>query len=73
MLSLLALILIVVGFFKLTGVVFHAAGKILGGVLGIIGWLILAGLAVTLFGLALYVIPIVLVIGVIALIVGAAS
>lgn len=73
MLSLLALIFIVVGLFKLTGVVFHAAGKILGGVLGIIGWMILAGLAVTLFGLALYAIPIVLVIGVIALIVGAAS
>jgi hypothetical protein len=35
--------------------------------------LILAGLAVTLFGLALYAIPIVLVIGVIALLVGAAS
>lgn len=73
MLTLLFVILIIVGLFKLTGAIFHVAGKILGGVLGLIGWLILGGLAVTLFGLALYVLPIILIIGVIALIVAAVS
>ena len=38
-----------------------------------IGWLILAGLAVTVFGLAVFAVPAVLVIGCIALIVAAAS
>ncbi|MCI1305720.1 MAG: hypothetical protein LKG40_05790 [Lachnospiraceae bacterium] len=73
MLSFLILILFVIGLFKLTGVILHIAGKILGGLLGIIGWVILGTLAVTLFGLALYALPVVLVIGLIALIIAAAS
>lgn len=73
MLSFLALIFIVIAFFKLTGLVLHVAGRIIGGLLGIFGWLILAALAVTLFGMAVYILPVLLIVGVIALIVGLAS
>ncbi len=44
MLSLLIVILVMVVLFKVTGFMFHIAGKLLGGILGIIGWLILGGL-----------------------------
>lgn len=73
MLSILALIFIVIGLFKLTGLFFRIAGTLLGWLIGGFGWLILAGLAVTVFGLALIAIPMVLVVGGIALITAAAS
>lgn len=73
MLSLLILILFAVGLFKLTGFIFHIVGRILGGILGIIGWLILGGIAVGLLGMAVSVLPVILLIGVVALIVAAAS
>lgn len=73
MLSLLILILFVVGLFKLTGFIFRIVGRILGGILGIIGWLILGGIAVGLLGMAVSVLPIILLIGVAALIAAAAS
>lgn len=73
MLSLLILILFAVGLFKLTGFIFHIVGRILGGILGIIGWLILGGIAVGLLGMAVSVLPIILLIGVVALIAAAAS
>ena len=47
----------------------HAVGKILGGVLGIFGWLVLAGLAATVFGFGLFMFAIILIVGVIALII----
>ena len=68
MLSLLIVILIMAGLFKFTGLLFHIVGKVLGGILGIIGWLILGVIAVSLLGLALYIVPIVLIVGVIALV-----
>jgi hypothetical protein len=68
MLSLIFVILIMVGLFKLTGLMFRIAGHLIGAILGIFGWLILAGLAVTLFGLALYALPVILGIGVVSLI-----
>ncbi|MDY6245001.1 MAG: hypothetical protein SPL82_14210 [Lachnospiraceae bacterium] len=73
MLSILALIFIMIGLFKLTGLFFRAVGTLLGWIFGGIGWLILAGLAVTVFGLALIAVPAVLVIGLVALIAAAAS
>ena len=53
MLSILVLIFIMIGLFKLTGLFFRAVGTLLGWIFGGIGWLFLAGLAVTVFGLAL--------------------
>lgn len=73
MLSILALIFIMIGLFKFTGLFFRAVGTLLGWIFGGIGWLILAGLAVTVFGLALIAVPAVLVIGLVALIAAAAS
>ena len=72
MLSFLVLILIMIGLFKLTGLFFRAAGTLLGWILGGIGWLILAGLAVTVLGLALIAVPVVLIVGCTALIAAAA-
>ena len=73
MLSLLLVILFVVILFKITGFVFHVIGTLLGWVFGIFGWLSLAGLAVTVFELALIAVPAILVVGGVALITAAAS
>ena len=67
MLSLLIVILVMVVLFKVTGFMFHIAGKLLGGIFGIIGWLILGGLAISVF-----VFPIILIVGIVALAVAAA-
>ena len=72
MLSFLIVVLVMVVLFKVTGFMFRIAGKLLGGILGIIGWLILGGLAISVFGLALFVLPIILIVGIVALIVAAA-
>lgn len=45
MLSLLIVIVMMAILFKITFFVFRIVGKILGGMLGVIGWLILGGLA----------------------------
>ncbi len=71
MLSLIFVILIIVGLFKLTGLMFRIVGHLIGAILSIFGWLILAGLAVTLFGLAMYALPVILGIGVVSLIAAA--
>lgn len=73
MLSLILVIACVIGLFRLTGFLLHMAGRLLGIFLSAIGWLILAGLAVTLFGAAMAVLPVILIAGVIALIVAAAA
>ena len=69
---MIIVIALMVVLFKVTGFIFHIAGKLLGGILGIIGWLILGGIAVTIFGLALFVVPIILIVGIVALFVAAA-
>lgn len=71
MLSLLIVILMIVMLFKMTVFMFRIMGKIIGGMIGIIGWLILGGLAVTAFGLALIAFPIILFIGIMAIIAAA--
>ena len=71
LLSWLIVILIVVALFKITGFVFHNVGKMLGFIFGIAAWLILAGLAVTVFGLAMFCVPVILIVGCLALIAAA--
>ncbi len=73
MLGLLIVILMLVILFKITFFIFRIVGKILGCILGVIGWLILGCLAITVFGLALFILPIILVVGVVALIAAAAA
>ena len=63
MLSLLLLILFVGILFKITGVVFRIIGVLLGCIFGIFLWLLLAGLAVTVFGLGLIAVPVILAVG----------
>ena len=64
MLSVLFVIFMMVVIFKLTGFVLRIAGRLLGGILGIIGYLILGGLAITALGLAVFALPVILLIGV---------
>jgi hypothetical protein len=73
MLSLILIILFAVVLFKITIFLFRILGKVLGWILGIFGWLFLAGLAVTVFGLAAIAAPILLIAGGAALISAAAS
>lgn len=73
MLSLLIVVFMMVILFKITLFMFRVVGKILGGILGVIGWLILGGLAITVFGLALFALPIILIVGIVALIAAAAA
>lgn len=68
MLNLILTILFIVFLFKITGLVFHVIGTVLGWIFGILGWLFLAGLAVSLFSLSLIAVPVILVVGVAALI-----
>lgn len=63
MLTVLFVILLIWVLFKITGLMFHIAGHLLGAVFGIIGYLILGILAVTALGLAFYVLPVLLLIG----------
>lgn len=63
MAGILIIIVLMIILFKLLGLVFHAAGKVLGWILGLVGYLLLGMLGVVAFGLSLAVIPIVLVVG----------
>ena len=63
MLSVLFVIFMMVSLFKLAGFVLRIAGRLLGGILGIIGYLFLGILAVTALGLAAFALPVILVIG----------
>lgn len=73
MLSLLMIILFAVILFKLTVFAFKVVGTLLGWILGIFGWLFLAGIAVLVFGLAVAVVPAILITGVCALLSAAAN
>lgn len=73
MAGLLLVVLLMVILFKATGFAFRIAGKILDGIIGIAGYLILGGIAVTVFGLAMAVLPVILIVGGAALISAAAS
>lgn len=66
MLSLIMTIIVLIAFFKITGFIFRIAGKLLGVVLGIIGWIFLGGIIITVLGMAISVLPVFLVIGVLA-------
>lgn len=71
MLALIIMIFVIAALFKATIWSFHLLGVVFGWILGIIGWLIVAGLAVTVFGLTVIAAPIILAIGIVALIMAA--
>jgi hypothetical protein len=70
MLTFLCLIFVAVLLFKGTIFLFRIAGRILGGLLGILGWLFVAAIVVKLLGFLLFL-PIAAVGGVTALALGA--
>ena len=61
MLSLIMFIIFMVLLFKLTGFLFKVAGKLIGAVFSFVGWLILGALAISAFGLAIVIIPVILI------------
>lgn len=71
MLSLLIVVFLMAILFKITFFWFRIVGKILGGILGVIGWLLLGGLAVTVFGLTMITLPIILIVGLVTLVAAA--
>ena len=71
--SILFVILMMVLMFKITVFTFKVVGKVMGWMLGILGWLILAVLAVTAFGLTIIALPIILVVGLFSIIMAIAS
>ena len=62
-----------IALFKLTALFFRVVGKLLGWIIGVIGWLLSAELAATVLGLAAIAAPMVLIIGLIAPIAAAAA
>ena len=71
--SILFVIVMMVLMFKITVFTFKVVGKVMGWMLGIVGWLILAVLAVTAFGLTIIALPIILVVGLFSIIMAIAS
>lgn len=70
MLGFLFVILMLVVLFKLTGFVLGLFGRVLGGILGFFGYLLLAVLAVSLLGIGIFILPIILIAGVISIAAG---
>ena len=71
--SMLFVIVLMVLMFKITVFTFKVVGKVMGWMLGIVGWLILSVLAVTAFGLTIIALPIILIVGVSSIIMAIAS
>ena len=61
-------ILMLVLFFKITGFILKVLGAILGAVLSLLGYLLIGVIGVVLFGLAIFIIPVCLVVGLIAIV-----
>lgn len=71
--SMIVVILLMVLMFKITVFTFKVVGKVMGWMLGIVGWLIISVLAVTAFGLTIIALPIILVVGLFSIIMAIAS
>ena len=61
--SMIVVIFLMVLMFKLTLFTFRVVGKVIGWAWGILGWLIVGILAVTVCGLAIFFLPIILIVG----------
>lgn len=66
MLSIIMAIIVLIAFFKITGFLFRIAGKLLGVVLGVVVWIFLGGIIITILGMAISVLPVFLIIGIVA-------
>lgn len=73
MLSIIFTIFLLWGVFKLTGLIFKICGKIIGGIFGLIGYILIGVLAIAGFGLAVAFIPVLIVVGIVAIMACAAT
>ena len=71
--SMIVVFLLMVLMFKLTLFTFRVVGKVIGWVWGILGWLIVGILAVTVCGLTVIFLPIILVVGLFSIFMAIAS
>lgn len=69
MLDILILILFLVVFFKLVGLFLKIFGKILGIMFSLLGYIILGVVAVYVIGFAFFVLPVIIVLGIISILV----
>ena len=69
--GILILILCMVLCFKVIGLFFHIAGRLLGIVFSLLGYIIIGAIAVTLLGLAFEALPVILVLAIIGIIIAA--
>ncbi len=60
-------ILMMVLFFKITGFILRVLGAIVGAVLSLLGYLFIGVIGVVLFGLAIFIIPVCLAVGLVAI------
>ena len=67
LLSTIFIIFMLFVLFKVAGLLFHVAGAVLGFFLGMIFYLILGVIAVSLLGFAIFVLPAILIAGVASL------
>lgn len=73
MLNFLLVILFCALLFRFTGFLLGLLGRVLGSVLGLIGFVVLGILAVSILGIGLFILPVLLVAGIIAIATGAAK
>ena len=67
LMGIIMTILMLVLFFKITGFILKVLGAILGAVLSLLGYLLIGVIGVVLFGLAIFIVPVCLVVGLIAI------
>ncbi|MCR5502989.1 MAG: hypothetical protein K6F53_08265 [Lachnospiraceae bacterium] len=73
MMGMIVMLIAMVALFKVTGFCLKICGKLMGAVFSFAGYLLLATLGVTIFGLALAVIPIILVVGILTIVTAAVA
>lgn len=71
--GILLLILCMVLFFKFIGFLFRLTGKIIGGIFSLAGFAVLGIIAVAMLGIALRILPVILIFGIIAIIIAASK
>lgn len=68
MISMIIVFLLMGAIFKATFCLLGIFGRIIGGFLGIIGYLILGILAITVFGIGFFALPLIIILGIAAII-----
>ena len=66
--GILLLILCMVLFFKFIGFLFRITGEIIGGIFSLVGFAVIGVIAVAVLGITLRALPVILILGIIAII-----